>query len=192
MESPNRLVEAAREIQQFCEARSWRFCFIGGLAVLHWGEARLTRDADLTIFTGLGDEARYVDALLAKFAPRLGQAREFALRHRVLLLRASNGVPLDVSLGALAFEEQAVEGASLEEFVPGQRLRLAAPGSLVVFKAFADRPQDWQDIEGVIVKSGAGIDWDQVRGQLKILLDLKGDMSALDRLEELRERFAQG
>ena len=65
MESPNRLIEAAREIQEFCEAKSWRFCFIGGIAVLHWGEARLTRDADLTIFTGLGEEARYVDGLLA-------------------------------------------------------------------------------------------------------------------------------
>ena len=190
MESPNRLIEAANEIQAFCEARAWRYCFIGGIAVLHWGEARLTRDADLTIFTGLGDEARYVDALLAQFAPRLGQAKEFALRHRVLLLRAANGVPLDVSLGALAFEEQAVAGASLEEFVPGQRLRLAAPGSLVVFKAFADRPHDWQDIEGVIVKSGARIDWDQVRDQLKILLDLKGDLSALDRLDALRARFS--
>lgn len=192
MESPNRLIEAALEIQEFCEARSWRFCFIGGIAVLHWGEARLTRGAELTIFTGLGDEARYVDALLENFASRLGQAKEFALTQRVLLLRAANGVPLDVSLGALAFEEQAVEGASLEEFVPGRRLRLAAPGSLVVFKAFADRPQDWQDIEGVIVKSGARIDWEQVRGQLMILLDLKGDLSALDRLDALRERFCPG
>jgi hypothetical protein len=192
VESPNRLIEAALEIQEFCEGRSWRFCFIGGLAVLHWGDARVTRDADLTIFTGLGDEARYVDALLEEFAPRVGEAKEFALRHRVLLLRASNGVPLDVSLGALAFEEQAVEGAELEEFVPGQRLRLATPGALVVFKAFADRPQDWQDIEGVIVKSGARIDWEQVRGQLKILLDLKGDMSALDRLDALRERYSPG
>jgi len=192
VDGPNRLIEAAREIQDFCEAKRWRFCFIGGLAVQHWGEARLTRDADLTIFTGIGDEARYVDELLARFAGRVEQAREFALRHRVLLLRAANGVPLDVSLGALAFEAQAVDSASMQEIVPGERLRLASPGSLVVFKAFADRPQDWLDLEGIIVKSGARIDWDAVQAQLKTLLELKEDLSALDRLTGLRERLSKG
>ncbi len=191
MDVPNRLVEAAREIQDFCDSKGWRFCFIGGIAVQHWGEARLTRDADLTIFTGIGDEVRYIDELLARFAARVDQARDFALRNRVLLLRSSNGVPLDVSLGALAFEELAVDGASMQEIVPGQRLRLASPGSLVVFKAFADRPQDWLDLEGIIVKSGQQIDWDAAQAQLKILLELKEDLSALDRLVKLRERLSR-
>ncbi len=47
----NRLLEAAEDIQNFCVSHQWRFCFIGGIAVQHWGEARLTRDADLTVFT---------------------------------------------------------------------------------------------------------------------------------------------
>lgn len=191
VDGPNRLVEAAREIQDFCDSQGWRFCFIGGIAVQHWGEARLTRDADLTIFTGIGDEARYIDELLARFAARIDQARDFALRHRVLLLRSSNGVPLDVSLGALAFEEQAVDGASMQEIVPGHRLRLASPGSLVVFKAFADRPQDWLDLEGIIIRSGQQIDWAATQAQLKVLLELKEDLSALDRLVALRNRLSQ-
>lgn len=190
MSVPNRLIEAALEIQEFCERKRWRFCFIGGIAVQHWGEARLTRDADLEIFTGIGDEALHIDALLAGFAPRVDKAREFALRHRVLLLHASNGVPLDISLGALAFEEHAVTNATLEEIVPDQRLRLASPTSLLVFKAFADRPRDWLDVEGLIVKSAARIDWNVVHGELKTLLDLKGDASALERLEALRRRHS--
>lgn len=186
----NRLVEAAREIQDFCEARRWRYCFIGGLAVQRWGEARLTRDADLNVFTGIGGEAAYIDPLLAHFTPRIDRAREFALQHRVLLLRAANGVPLDVSLGALEFEEQAAAGASFEEIVSGERLRLVSPGSLVVFKAFADRPQDWLDIEGVIVKSGERIDWHAVEAQLRVLLELKGDPGAFERLVALRKQLA--
>ena len=58
MEPANRLLDAAGEIQAFCEQNHWPFCFIGGIAVLHWGEARVTRDADLTVFTGVGDEVR--------------------------------------------------------------------------------------------------------------------------------------
>ena len=53
----NRLLAAALELQEFCIGRAWRFCFIGGLAVQHWGEARVTRDADLELFTGIGDES---------------------------------------------------------------------------------------------------------------------------------------
>lgn len=192
MDGPNRLLDAALEIQRFCETRHWQFCFIGGIAVQHWGEARVTRDADLTIFTGLGDERRYVDELLGTFKSRIAQPREFALEHRVALLRAGNGVPLDISLGALPFEEKAVAASRPEEIVSGVRLQLAPPGALVVFKAFADRPRDWLDIEGIVVKSGRLIDWTEVRGDLKALLELKGDASALERLEALLARAAGG
>jgi hypothetical protein len=34
VDAPNRLLEAAQEIQKFCLSRNWRFCFIGGIAVL--------------------------------------------------------------------------------------------------------------------------------------------------------------
>lgn len=190
MESPNRLIEAAQQIQEFCRTRHWRYCFIGGVAVQHWGEARFTRDADLTVFTGYGEEQAYIDPLLGRFESRIGTAREFALEHRVLLLRASNGIPLDVVLGALPFEERAVDSARAEEIVTGVHLQLAGPGELIVFKAFADRPQDWLDIEGIIVKSGRLIDWNQVRTDLTDLLELKGDVSTLDRLESLRTRLA--
>src|SRR5437763_99454 len=115
VDGPNRLLEAAQDIQQFCRSCGWRFCFIGGLAVQHWGEARLTRDADLTVFTGTGDESRYIDELLGGFASRIEDARAFALRYRVLLLRATNEIPLGVTLGALPFEEKAVASAGAEE-----------------------------------------------------------------------------
>lgn len=190
MDAPNRLLEAAQEIQHFCRSRNWRFCFIGGVAVQRWGEARLTRDADLTVYTGIGDEVRYIDELLGAFKSRIDDAREFALGHRVLLLRASNGIPLDVTLGALPFENKAVSSASAEEIVAGVRLQLASAGALVVFKVFADRPQDWLDVEGIIVKSGRLIDWNEVRRDLAALLELKGDTTALRRLDELLVRLS--
>jgi len=192
VDGPNRLLAAAEEIQQFCRSRDWRFCFIGGIAVQHWGEARLTRDADLTVFTGMGDESHYVDQLLAAFASRIEDARDFAFKHRVLLLRATNAIPLDITLGALPFEDKAVASARDEEIVTGVRLRLAPPGALVVFKVFAGRPQDWLDVEGIVVKSGRLIDWQEVRADLATLLELKGDTSALGHLEELLSRRANG
>ena len=44
----NGLFQAALEVQGFMQRQQWRFCIIGGLAVLRWGEPRLTQDVDLS------------------------------------------------------------------------------------------------------------------------------------------------
>jgi hypothetical protein len=51
----------AREVQTFLDARKWRSCVIGGIAVQRWGEPRLTRDVDVTLLTGIGGEVPFVD-----------------------------------------------------------------------------------------------------------------------------------
>ena len=60
------LLLAAAQIQSMLLRHGWRFCFIGGVAVQRWGNPRFTRDVDLTLVTGLGDEERFVDGLLAE------------------------------------------------------------------------------------------------------------------------------
>lgn len=155
------------------------------MAVQHWGEPRLTRDADLTLYTGVGDEHAFIDAVLAAFGPRREDARDFALRNRVLLIQASNGVPIDISLGAVPFEQKAVTDARMQELAPGFKLRLCSPAALIVFKVFAGRPLDWNDVEGIVAKSGKRINWSDVRGDLHELLALKQDDQSLPRLEKL-------
>ena len=39
------VLEAAEQVQAFCQQQGWRFCFIGGVAVQRWGEPRLTQEA---------------------------------------------------------------------------------------------------------------------------------------------------
>jgi len=41
----NPLFAAAVEVERFCERRGWQFCSIGALAVIRWGEPRLTRES---------------------------------------------------------------------------------------------------------------------------------------------------
>ena len=169
----NRLLAAALEIQAFCRAQNWRFCFIGGLAVQRWGEPRLTQDADLTVITGFGGEAPFVDTLLARFEGRLPDAREFALRNRVLLLRSSGGVPLDVALGAMPFEERAVARASDFVIAPSVVILTCSAEDLVVLKAFAGRPRDWLDIEGIAIRQAGRFDERLIWTELVPLLELK-------------------
>ncbi len=44
------LWESAMELQLYMRSQSFRFCFIGGVAVQRWSEPRLTDDLDLTLF----------------------------------------------------------------------------------------------------------------------------------------------
>ena len=179
------LFRLADEIQSFCQNRSWRFCFIGGIALQRWGEPRLTGDVDLTILTGYGHEADFVEELCGKFEGRVTDAAEFALRSRVLLLRSARGIPIDISLGALPFEERFIARASFYRYLPGVCLNTCSAEDLVVLKAFADRPRDWTDIEGVILRSGRRIAWDAVEAELQPLCEAKEAPHVLPRLRAL-------
>ncbi len=179
------LFQAAACLQGFLEERGWRFCFIGGLAVVHWGEPRLTRDIDLTLLTGFGREEVYVDELLAHFPARMENARAFALENRALLLSVAGGFPVDVALGGLPFEEEATRRARAIECFPGTFLRLSSPEDLIVMKVFAGRPQDWTDVEGIAVRQKGKLDVDYIFRQLVPLLRAKEDTAAADRLRSI-------
>ncbi len=156
------VLAAAVEIQEFCLARGWQFCIIGGVAVLRWGQPRTTQDVDISLLTNFGDEAQYIDPLIEAFSARISDARQFAIDHRVLLIFASNGVPLDVSLAGLPFELRVIERASFYDAAPGCKLLTASAEDLVVLKAFADRSKDWGDLEGVLSARGESFERPQV------------------------------
>jgi predicted nucleotidyltransferase len=186
-------IRTAAKVQNVLDRKRWKYCFIGGIAVQKWGQPRFTQDVDLTIFTGFGREEAFIDALLTSFPPRVRDARAFAIENRVVLLRTSDGVDLDVSCGAFPFEESAVERARKVQVIPGVRLRLCTAEDLIVYKAFAGRALDWADVESVIAKQPRGkLDWRYVYTQLKPLAELKEDPHILPRLKELRRIVERG
>lgn len=175
----------ANEIQSFCQVRGWRFCFVGGIALQRWGEPRLTANIDLTILTGFGPEAQYVEELCSTFAGRFPDAADFARQSRTLLLQSERGVPIDISLGALSFEERMIERATFYQFLAEARLNTCSAEDLGTLKAFADRPRDWSDIEGILLPTGHRIVWDTVETELPPLCDAKEAPHILPRLEAL-------
>lgn len=183
----NPIFAAALEVQAFCQARGLGFCFIGGLALQCWGEPRLTLDVDLTVISGFGREAEYADQFLSAFAPRIPDARAFALRHRVLLLRGRDGIPLDVALGAMPFEERAVSRSSPFFVAEDVSLLTCSAEDLIVLKAFAGRAQDWIDIEGIALRQHHRLDEGLVWQELIPLLELKEDDQTEPRLRRLLE-----
>jgi len=187
----NELTRLALELQTFFEARKWSFCIIGGLAVQHWGEPRFTKDVDITLLTGFGKEEAFVDDLLAVYESRIKDARNFALQNRVLLLRSSQGIGIDIALGALPFEDQAVKRSQKIEMEPSASLRLCTAEDLLVMKAFASRPLDWNDVRGILVRQGTRtLDWSYIHRQLQPLCEIKEAPEILTQLEKLRRDVA--
>lgn len=167
------LLDAAQEVDAYCRRHDWRYCIIGGMALLRWGEQRMTKDVDITLLTGFGDEERFIRALAADFEPLVSHAIEFALRNRVLPVRTKAGFKADIALGGLPFEEQAVSRATDYSFAEGVSLRVCSAEDLVVMKAFAARPQDWIDVEGIVIRQAGRLDWAYIHANLKPLAEVK-------------------
>ena len=180
----NTLFEAAKEACDFMAARGWEYCIIGGLAVQRWSEPRTTLDADMTLFAGWGNEEPYVSALLDTFESRISDGHTFALSRRVLLLRASNGKDVDIVLGALPFEAAMVRRAVSVEFEPGVILPCCTAEDLFVMKAFAARPRDWLDVEGIAARCPS-LDTAYVLEHLEALSALKEAPEILARAKRL-------
>ena len=175
----NLIYEAAKEVCDFMHKQGWKFCMIGGLAVQRWGEPRLTQDADFTLLTGFGNEESHIDTLLGQFIPRYDDARSFALINRVLLLYAANGIPVDISLGALPYEEEVVKHATCFDFDDTYSLPTCSADDLFVMKMFASRDRDIKDAKGIVVRQGATLKKKYIISRLKDLCD------AVDRPEIL-------
>jgi hypothetical protein len=183
----NEVFRAAVQLQEFCEQRGWRYCFIGGLALQRWGEPRETVDVDLTLISGFGTEEVFIRDLLASFEPRVEDATAFALLNRVLLLRAPSGVGLDIALGGLPFS--AVARSSLFTLPDGNAVRTCSAEDLIVMKAFAARTKDWLDLEGILVRQTGKMDWPYIFSQISPLAELKGAPEIFGELEKRRIEF---
>ncbi|MBI4582010.1 MAG: hypothetical protein HY718_20095, partial [Planctomycetes bacterium] len=159
------------------------------LAVQRWGRPRFTHDLDLTLLTGLGTETPYIHELLAEFSSRIPDAERFALVNRVLLLSSSEGIPIDIALGGMPFEERMVERATDFRYTKDALLCTCSGEDLVVLKAFADRPQDWVDIEGVLIRQQAALDRRYILENLGPLCELKESPEIVDKLVAMFDRF---
>ena len=184
----NAVFSAAVEVEEFCRSQGWRFCFIGGVALQRWGEPRQTVDVDLTLLTGFGGEESFADALLSRFKPRRPDAREFALSRRVLLVENEQGVGIDIAFGALPFERGTVERASPFQIGPGRSILTCSAEDLVIHKCFASRPQDWVDVENILVKRSPHLNLGRIFTELTPLAQLKEEPGIVDQLRRLIDK----
>ena len=124
--------------------------------------------------------------MLDTYEGRIADARDFALRHRVLLLRAAGGAGIDISLAARPFEESVGRRATAASFGPLVELRTCSAEDLIVLKLFASRPLDLHDVEGVAIRQKGKLDWAYMEEQLRPLSEVKERPDMMDALARLK------
>lgn len=148
------LLDALDALQHLLTRFDNKGVIIGGAAVSLLGRARFTEDVDAVFLLSNKDLPRLLEmAKQEGIEPRIENALEFAKKNRVLLLKHTpTDTSIDISLGALPFEEEMVERGRLYEVDDALQLRLPTPEDLIIMKAVAHRPKDLEDIRTIADK----------------------------------------
>jgi len=183
------VLEALAALQRALEDLDAPSMILGGIAVIARGVPRLTVDIDATVWgESVALEELFTSLAAQDIRPRIPEAEEFARRRQVLLLvHAPSGTPLEVSVGWLPFEREAILRAETVDF-GGVPISVARPEDLIVYKAVAWRPRDQEDVERLLVLHGDEIDLDRVRELVRQFADALGEHERLREFEALVRR----
>ena len=148
------LLDALDALQQLLSRFGNRGVIIGGAAVSILGRARFTEDVDAMFLLSNKDLPHLLEMAKEEgIEPRIDNAVDFARKNRVLLLKHTlTDTGIDISLGALPFEEEMVERSTLYQVDEALQLRLPTPEDLIIMKAIAHRPKDLEDIRTIAAK----------------------------------------
>jgi hypothetical protein len=149
----NLLSPALESVCQLLQQEDVEGMIIGGLAASLLGRPRFTNDIDLIILD-LDDRIPEFIQKLKSFGieQRISDIENFAAESRVLLVRhTESGINIDISMGVLPFERQAVERRRVESAY-GLEIVLPTPEDLIIFKSISQRPIDIEDIKAILAR----------------------------------------
>lgn len=186
---PQSLLRVLASLTEWFKDQHVSYALIGGAAIGFLGQPRATQDLDAVTWLDLAETATFVaSGAPFGFFPRISDPIEFALKSRVLLLQHNQTkIDIDISLGALPFEQEMIERA-IEFTTPDLTVRVATPEDLIITKAVAHRKRDLLDIDN-LVSVYPNLDLDRIRhwvGQFAAVLESPELIRDLENLLENR------
>jgi len=129
------------------------YMVIGGQAVLRYGEARLTRDIDLTLGVDV-DRLADVLAVTRECGFEVLVDPEVFVRETLVLpcLDPGSGIRLDLLFSFTHYEREAIARAE-PVLVGATQVRFATLEDLIIHKVIAGRPRDLEDVRGLLLKN---------------------------------------
>lgn len=186
---PTNLLKPLVDLGRWLDAIQAQAVVVGAVAASFLGRPRFTQDIDALAIISESEWSAAVNAA-AKFGivPRVADAVEFAHQSRVLLLRhQESAIDIDVILGGLPFEEDAVMNG--KRYVIGDvSVRLPKVEDLMIMKAVAHRPRDLQDIEGLL-QAHSQLDLQSVRQWVREFASVTAMSDLIDDFDKLLARL---
>lgn len=161
-----------------CRAADVGYAFIGGMAVIAWGQPRTTNDVD-ALLTPPRDFRRLVDSLAAEGLRCSVEDFQDSLADgsHVTVFDEKGRFHVDLKLARKDPErEQVAEAADIE--VDAGRLRIASAEHTVAYKLLFGSDQDLRDARSIVVRQEGRMDL----GRLRALARRLGVEDALDDL----------
>jgi len=182
----DRLLTPLAALMRWFKQSNLRGAIVGGVAASLRGKPRLTKDIDAIVL-----EARAETLLMGGsefgFTPRIPDALEFSRQTGVLLLQyMPGGIDIDISLGALRFEDEVIDRSSWIE-VGRTQLRVASAEDIIIMKAIAGRPRDVMDIENIL-QMNPDLDIERIRHWVREFSAVLEAPEIYDDLEKLLRR----
>jgi len=184
----NFLLEAAAEIADFLEREDVPYAILGGLAVQYWGEPRTTRDVDIVAMVQPQYLGKFLEKAVNRFTPRIKNAITFAKKSRVLLLKATNDCPIDLSLGIPGYEESVIQRAIIVCFPNVRPLRLISAEDLIIHKCVAGRPRDLEDVECILIRQKGKVNVRYIKRWLKEFAPLVNEYDIILNFENILKK----
>jgi hypothetical protein len=185
---PLPLLGALADLVKWLESAQISAMVIGGVASSFLGRPRMTQDVDaLAILPESKWDAATEAARNFGIVPRIDQAVDFARRSRVLLLKhAQSDIAIDVILGCLPFEQEAVDRARAHR-VGDITVRLPRVEDLIIMKVIAHRDKDMQDVEGLL-DAHPEVNFDEIRQHVSEFAAATSMSDLIEDFERLLQR----
>jgi len=185
---PVPLLGALADLVKWLESAQISAMVVGGVASSFLGRPRLTQDVDaLAILPESEWETATEAARNFGIVPRIDQAVEFARRSRVLLLKhAQSDIAIDVILGGLPFEQEAVDRARAHR-VGDISVKLPRVEDLIIMKVIAHRDKDMQDVVGLL-DAHPEVNVDEIRQHVSEFAAATSMSDLIDDFEQLLQR----
>ena len=157
---------------------------MGGLAVVLHGHKRYTQDVDALVWD-LDERLESLLGVLEKkgFRPASPNQVAVARSARILHLLATDGTEVDIFLGFLPFEREAVDRAVTMSLAGGESVRVTSVEDVIIMKLIASRKRDRSDIVALL-DLYPGINLDRVRSIVSDYADALDDPKLLDSLND--------
>lgn len=170
--------------------RRWgdRWYVFGAQAVLIWGRPRMTADVDVTVALVPPDTGQFVrDMQTAGFELRVGDVDDFVRRTHVLpFVHSRTQMPLDIVLAASGLEKEFLDRARRAR-IGDLEIPVISPEDLIIAKILAGRPQDLEDIAGILARQKKSLDAPRIRETLKSLESALAQSDLVPAFERLLE-----